>query len=583
MRFNLKKVLGVTAAAAVLATVAPLLSSSPASAAATNNGALTITPTSGAKTTSFSFGFPSTPTCPGDTASGGFYWSTFAIPAAADLAATLKFNASGPVPVSGETRASLISVGDAVIVEQNTNLAPGSGQPAIISGIPAFDFDLFATGELAAGVYRVGVACHKGLSTDANQLVSYWSTTMTIAANYAWQYGAVPAAPTSVSATFGDGSSTVTFTPDATAIPAPSGGSAYTVTATPTGGGSAVTQTGSGSPITVNGLTNGTEYTVTVKATNSVGDSPASTGVTGTPRRGAVGGLTATPLPESVQLDWTAPSGTTPSGYRISITPDGGSPTTETVGVVTTATITSLTAGTEYDFTVTPLHGAGADGTTSSTVSATPLSNELYYQDLTFSVPAGAKRILQACGVNGALAAEGDLDAIAAVGTPVSDEAMPGDSPALAYGGSCAINLGAAELVTSGAGSPFYRATGALSQVSVVNTDNADDGVGVDVSAGDFVLAGSGGSTTISKRYLGFSPVLTASSGGTFTVGSTVVPDDTGIADVNARGFMVTRSLVSATAGDSMGLARVDARVNVKFPIDVEDGSYTARLTISLL
>ncbi len=63
---------------------------------------------------------------------------------------------------------------------------------------------------------------------------------------------------------------TVSFT-----TPADDGGSAitgYTVTSTPDG----ITATGAASPIVVTGLTNGTEYTFTVHATNAVGNSVES-------------------------------------------------------------------------------------------------------------------------------------------------------------------------------------------------------------------------------------------------------------------------------------------------------------------
>ncbi len=80
----------------------------------------------------------------------------------------------------------------------------------------------------------------------------------------------IPGAPTIGTATAGNASATVSF-----AAPASTGGAAitaYTVTASPGG----ATATGNASPLTVNGLSNGSAYTFTVKATNSAGTSIAS-------------------------------------------------------------------------------------------------------------------------------------------------------------------------------------------------------------------------------------------------------------------------------------------------------------------
>ena len=79
-----------------------------------------------------------------------------------------------------------------------------------------------------------------------------------------------PGAPTAVNAVAGDAKATVSFTP-----PASNGGSAvtaYAVTSSPDG----ITATGPISPIIVTDLANGTAYTFTVTAMNSVGSGPAS-------------------------------------------------------------------------------------------------------------------------------------------------------------------------------------------------------------------------------------------------------------------------------------------------------------------
>ncbi|HEX4428326.1 MAG TPA: putative Ig domain-containing protein [Frankiaceae bacterium] len=79
-----------------------------------------------------------------------------------------------------------------------------------------------------------------------------------------------PGAPVIGTATPGNGSASVSFTPPTSTGGAPI--TRFTVTASPGGR----TATGARSPITVTGLANGSDYTFTVKATNSAGTGPAS-------------------------------------------------------------------------------------------------------------------------------------------------------------------------------------------------------------------------------------------------------------------------------------------------------------------
>jgi hypothetical protein len=174
----------------------------------------------------------------------------------------------------------------------------------------------------------------------------------------------IPDPPTSISATGGDTQATVTFI-----APANNGGSeilSYTVTSSPGG----ITATGSASPITVTGLTNGTPYTFTVVATNSVGDSASSSASTAVTPNIA---LTRTVF-TSGSGTWTAPSGVTSVDYLLVGGGGGGGGGSGTGsggggggGSVKTGTL-SVTPGESYNYTVGS-GGAGGAGSSSTEVN----------------------------------------------------------------------------------------------------------------------------------------------------------------------------------------------------------------------
>ena len=180
-----------------------------------------------------------------------------------------------------------------------------------------------------------------------------------------------PGAPTSVTASAGDGQAIVSFTP-----PVSDGGAPiaqYTVTSSPGG----FTATGSASPITVTGLTNGTSYTFTVTATSNGGTSvhsAASAGVT--PQAvvtapGAPTGVTATTGNGQATVSFTAPAsngGAAITGYTVTSNPGNITAT----GTGTTITVTGLTNGTAYTFTVKATNAAGTGVASGSSNSVTP-------------------------------------------------------------------------------------------------------------------------------------------------------------------------------------------------------------------
>ena len=190
----------------------------------------------------------------------------------------------------------------------------------------------------------------------------------------------VPAAPTGVTATAGNASATVSWTAPA------NGGSAITsYTVTPRIGGAAQTPVTVGSTATsatVTGLTNGTSYTFTVTATNAVGTGPASAASTAvTPVAptvpGAPTGVTATAGSGSASVSWTAPSNGGSAITSYSVTPylSGVAQAATTVTgtpPATTATVTGLTNGQSYTFTVSAANVIGTGAASASSNAVTP-------------------------------------------------------------------------------------------------------------------------------------------------------------------------------------------------------------------
>ncbi|MEV4752506.1 fibronectin type III domain-containing protein [Streptosporangium sp. NPDC049248] len=184
--------------------------------------------------------------------------------------------------------------------------------------------------------------------------------------------GGLPGAPTAVQGTAGDRQATVTWT-----APADTGGMAltgYTVTATP--GGRTATVSGQATTATVTGLTNGTNYTFTVVAANAAGSGPASQpspGVTPVGPPAPPTAVTATAGDRQVIVTWTAPADTGGSpitGYTVTTTP--GNTATTVAGTTLTATITGLTNGTSYTFTVKAKNAVGTGTASASSSPATP-------------------------------------------------------------------------------------------------------------------------------------------------------------------------------------------------------------------
>jgi uncharacterized protein (TIGR02145 family) len=137
------------------------------------------------------------------------------------------------------------------------------------------------------------------------------------------------------------------------------------------------TGTGASSPITVSGLTNGTSYTFTVVATNAIGNSsPSAASSSVTPSvpatvPGAPTSVSATAGNAQATVSFTAPAsngGSAITGYTVTSNPGNITGT----GASSPITVSGLTNGTSYTFTVVATNAIGNSSPSTASSGVTP-------------------------------------------------------------------------------------------------------------------------------------------------------------------------------------------------------------------
>ncbi len=275
--------------------------------------------------------------------------ATSAVPSAPSIGAATAGNAQATVSFATPT-----NNGGSTITSYTVTSSPGSrtatgiASPLTVTGLSngtAYTFTVTATNAIGTGA----------ASAASNSVTPTASTT-------------VPGAP-SITAIFGgSGNASISFT-----APASNGGSTITGYKATCG---SVTVTGTASPIVVSPLINGTSYSCSVKASNAVGDGPASVTASVTPSAPVtnpsaptMGSAVASNAQATVSFTPPTSTGGSPIiSYTVTSSP-GALSATSTASPIT---VTGLTNGVTYTFTVTASNVAGPGPASSSSNAVTP-------------------------------------------------------------------------------------------------------------------------------------------------------------------------------------------------------------------
>jgi titin len=379
-------------------------------------------------------------------------------------------------------------------------------------------------------------------------------------------------------------------TPPAPSVTLVPGNGSITVEATLATGGSPVTEidysldgaafvaTGTtSSTFTIPGLTNGTSYSVSVRADNAIGNGTASTPSNATPLTvpGQPTDVIAGPDVSSADVSWNAPAsngGSAITGYTATAyTSTAGTTTVGTACTTTTlaCSVTGLTNGTTYYIGVVATNAAGSGPSSSPLQSVTPVAlpgaptlSALTVGDSYLSVPftagsAGGDPITSyQYSFNGGT-----------TWTTASGTTSPLVISGLTDGTSYTVVLRAVSAAGAGATSNSESATPSTYPLSVNATTVYANGENQQIAV-SWTVPGNGGSAITEAQATAFSSLTGGSQEGTtcttttnLTVGATASCTITGLS--NGTTYYVSIQSENAAGWSSRSTPRVAATPSI--------------------
>ncbi|MER5319702.1 DUF7507 domain-containing protein [Streptosporangium roseum] len=281
--------------------------------------------------------------------------------------------ALGSISGGNTVTVSGTNIGNATAVEIGTTAQQEAGTPVVLlpcaTGVTTGCFTINANGTLT-------IPSMPARATNGAVNINVVTRGLDAAATYT--YVASPGTPTTPTAVAGVTSATVSWT-----APAGNGGAITGYIVTPYRNGVAQTPVAfdaSATSRTLTGLAADVPYTFTVAAVNAIGAGsagPASNPVVpyNVPGRPVI--TAATAGTSSATLTWTAPAsnGSAITGYVVTPYINGVAQPTQTFNsAATTQSVTGLTPGTAYTFTVTAVNAAGPGQPSEPSTTATPNS-----------------------------------------------------------------------------------------------------------------------------------------------------------------------------------------------------------------